>query len=87
MINQVRLIIQQNVTFLKHYVDILRFEDEKEKDIIKKNIDEFNHKTTLLKENREDKANKDRNEREAKQVEYGKTDVKSNIKNKRGKPY
>ena len=87
MINQVRRIIQQNVTFLKHYVDILRVEDEKEKDIIKKNIEEFNHKTTLLKENREDKANKDRNEREAKQVEYGKTDVKSNIKNKRGKPY
>jgi hypothetical protein len=79
MINQVRSIIQQNVTFLKHYQDILRFEDEKEKDIINKNIKE--------KEKREDKANEDRNEREAKQFEYGKAPEKSKIKNNRRNPY
>ena len=86
MINQVRGIIQQNVTFLKHYEDILRFEDEKEKDIINKNIKEFNDQTILLREKREDKANEDRNEREAKHFEYGKAPEKSKIKNRRN-PY
>ena len=71
---------------MKHYEDILRFEDEKEKDIINKNIKEFNDQTILLREKREDKANEDRNEREAKHFEYGKAPEKSKIKNRRN-PY